>query len=108
MTSSKTTTATVLYPPTDFNMQYYLSSHMPMVMGKFKEFGMTGYNVTRLDSAVDGSASEYSVQCILEFSTGVEGIQKALSTHSDEVLGDIKNFSKDNPKIFVGDVVGKN
>lgn len=107
MSSSKTTTMNVLYPPTEFNMDYYMSSHMPMVLDKFKSYGMTGYTVTKLEHAVDGSPSEYGVLAVLEWTTGAEGIQKALGDHGEQVLGDIPNFTKDNPKIFVGTMTGR-
>ncbi|KAK5012487.1 hypothetical protein LTR60_004354, partial [Cryomyces antarcticus] len=63
-------TATVLYPQTsdsDFKLDYYLSSHMPMVMKHFGPHGMTGYNVTKITGTPSGDKAEYSIQCILQF-----------------------------------------
>ncbi|TKA35706.1 hypothetical protein B0A49_07092 [Cryomyces minteri] len=103
-------TATVLYPQTsdsDFKLDYYLSSHMPMVMKHFGPHGMTGYNVTKLTGTPSGDKSEYSVQCILQFEQA-DQIPKALAAEGATVMGDIPNFSNKQPVIFLGEVVGTN
>ncbi len=67
ISTTTTTTAmaetTVLYPKgTKFNMDYYLSSHMPLVGNSFKSKGLKGWKV--LDF---GSEAEYCVQATLEW-----------------------------------------
>lgn len=98
---------TVLYPAdADFNMDYYLSSHMPMVFDKFGPHGMTGYRVLKLTGTASGDAAPYSVQATLMF-RNQEGFQSALQAEAGPVLGDIPNFSDKEPVLIVGDVVGE-
>ncbi len=106
-TSKAAAIATVLYPAdADFKLEYYLKSHMPMVMTKFKSHGMTGWKVTKLNGTASGGASPYSIQCELKFKKA-DGIPAALKEHGQEVMADIPNFSNKEPVIVLGDVVGK-
>ncbi|EON63437.1 hypothetical protein W97_02664 [Coniosporium apollinis CBS 100218] len=99
---------TVLYPQTSdatFDLDYYLSSHMPFVQEKFGPHGMTGYRVAKLVGTATGDESPHSVCCTLEFGS-VEEFQNALKAEAGPVLGDVKNFSNKDPVLLVGDVVG--
>jgi len=97
---------TVLYPAdASFKLDYYLSSHMPMVLEKFGPHGMTGYRVLKLTGTASGDPAPYSIQATLMFKDE-EGYQTALKNEAGPVLGDIPNFSDKNPILITGDVVG--
>ena len=95
-------TATVLYPKgTEFNMDYYMSSHMPMVEKKWSQYGLKSWKVIDF-----GKDAEYCVQATLEFGS-VEDFQNAGgSEEAKEVMGDVKNFSDKSPLIIHGKVQG--
>ena len=99
-------TITVLYPNGGtFNMDYYLQSHMTMVHTKMKEFGLTGYRVTKNTSTADGSESPYAVTCEL-YLDSLEEFQKGMGDHGPQILGDIPNFSDKQPILLAGEVTG--
>jgi len=94
-------TATVLYPAgPSFNLDYYLTSHMPMVVKLWGEFGLTGYTISK---PTDGP---YQLLCVLNFNS-LEGFQKAASSPAAKtVMGDITNYTTAEAVISFGEVVG--
>ena len=65
-------------------------------MGK----GMTRWQVTELDPK-----SGYTVQCVLEWESE-EAFGKAMEEDDAKIMGDIPNYTKGKPVIYVGKVVG--
>ena len=122
-------TITVLYPPGDFDMDYYLKKHMPLVQEHWHARGLKGYRVTKITAEASGGEPPYSVQCILDFDSA-EAFQKAIEADGPTILGtstdscrrklwripstsdanncsgDIPNFTKTQPTIIIGDVQG--
>ncbi|KAF2091880.1 hypothetical protein K490DRAFT_30888 [Saccharata proteae CBS 121410] len=95
---------TVLYPNVSdatFNLEYYLSSHMPMVQKEFGAHGMKGWRVQKYVGR-----SPYSMQATLEFENQ-EQFKNALQHAAGPVLGDVPNFSNKSPVLMVGEVVGE-
>ncbi len=94
--ASKQAVLNVIYPKeavSDFNMDYYLKTHMPLVEKIWGPFGLKSWSVVTLDPA-----SGFHVQAFLVFES-VEAFQKA---PTDEVLGDIKNFTSATPLKWFG------
>lgn len=97
---------TVLYPgDAKFNMQYYLSSHMPLVKRLWTPHGLKSYRVLSLVATPSGDKPPYGVQCALEFTTREE-FEGALKACAPEVLGDVPNFSDRDPILMIGEQVG--
>ncbi|KAF3767321.1 hypothetical protein M406DRAFT_355536 [Cryphonectria parasitica EP155] len=100
---SSSATVTVLYPAKEgytFDMDYYLKTHMPLVTSKWTSFGLKQYYVTDLRN----EAQPYSVQATLIWDD-LEGFAKGGQAHGAEVMGDIKNFSSEQPIIIKGGVL---
>ncbi|WPG98084.1 Hypothetical protein R9X50_00087000 [Acrodontium crateriforme] len=95
-------TVTVLYPAgAKFNMDYYLSTHMPLVKEKWGPDGLTSYKVLKFNDN-----APYSVQATLEFES-LEAFQKAAGgPHTAEILGDVPNFSDKEPVLMPASIVG--
>ncbi|KAF2771118.1 hypothetical protein EJ03DRAFT_45811 [Teratosphaeria nubilosa] len=94
--------ATVLYPKgAKFNMDYYLSTHMPLVQSKWGQYGLTGWKVLQFREE-----DPYIVQATLEFQTTDAFGKAAAGPEVAEVMADIKNFSDKEPVIMPGSVVG--
>lgn len=99
---SKKAQVTVLYAEgVKFDMDYYLSSHMPMVLSKWKDAGMTGYSVLKF---ADGAP--YAVQATLNFKSLADFQAAAGGEHTKEILGDVKNFSDKEPTLMPAEVEG--
>ena len=101
-------TVTVLYPNADdatFDMDYYLTRHMPMVMERFGAHGMTGWRVERITGAPGGARAPFGVKAVLEFGSA-EGFAAALAAEGGTVIGDVPNFTDLKPQFLIGEVVG--
>ncbi|KAJ4355177.1 hypothetical protein N0V95_003137 [Ascochyta clinopodiicola] len=92
----------VLYPRKDgskFDLDYYHSTHMPLVKGKWTPLGLKSFSIIQL--APD---NQYSIGAILDFDSQ-ESVGKAMADPSaKEVMGDIPNFSSEQPVIVGGNV----
>lgn len=76
--ATMSTRTTILYPVKEgakFDMDYCLSTHMPLVMKHWKQYGLQGYEITQFN-AIDGQKLQYSVQCILKWEKP-ESVEKA-------------------------------
>ena len=97
---------TVLYPnvaEATFDMDYYLTKHMPMVMERFGTHGMSGWRVVRF--AGPPGRTPFSVMATLDFGS-TDGIKAALEAEGGPVLADVPNFSNQAAVLMIGDAVG--
>ncbi|KAH7076369.1 hypothetical protein BKA63DRAFT_281274 [Paraphoma chrysanthemicola] len=95
----------VAYPRKDgstFDKQYYLSTHMPLVAKHWKKHGLKSYTVTELNA--DGP---YSYSVVMDFES-LEGFGAAAADpNTKEVMGDVANFSSEQPVLLHGGVIGR-
>ncbi len=101
------TTITVMYEnvaDATFDLDYYLTKHMPLVDEKFKPFGIKGWRVLKAVGAPFGEPM-YSIIATLEFDTP-EQFKAAVAAEGGPVFGDVPNFSNKEPVVVIGDVVG--
>lgn len=95
-------TVTVLYPAdAKFDMDYYMSSHMPLVQKRWGPEGLTSWKVLKF-----GDGASKSVQATLEFESPAKFHAAAGGEHTAEIMGDVKNFSDKEPELMMGEVVG--
>jgi uncharacterized protein (TIGR02118 family) len=52
-----------------FDLEYYMSKHMPLVDAKFKPFGIKGWRVLKAVGTPTGEKPLYSIIANLEFDT---------------------------------------
>lgn len=93
---------TILYPKTStstFDMEYYLSKHMPLVQEKWGSKGLQSWSIAKVDPA-----SGYCVHASLVFQS-VEAFQTAAKEDGPSVMGDVQNFSSEHPLMVVGEQV---
>jgi uncharacterized protein (TIGR02118 family) len=99
-------TVNVLYPNKDgtkFDMNYYLSSHIPMVK-RLLGSALKGCVVEQgLGGGAPGSKAEFTTLCHLRFDS-VESFQKAFGPHAAEIQNDIPNYTNSPPIIQVSDI----
>jgi len=95
-------TVTVLYPKgVKFNMDYYMSTHMPLVQSKWSQYGLTSWKVLKF-----GEDAPYLVQATLEFKSMDDFHKAGAGPEVGDVMADVKNFSDKEPVLMPGDVVG--
>jgi uncharacterized protein (TIGR02118 family) len=99
-------TVNVLYPNEDgakFDMNYYLTSHIPMVK-RVLGSALKGVVVEQgLGGGAPGTKAEYSTLCHLRFDS-VEAFQAAFGPHAADIQNDIANYSSVPPVIQISDV----
>jgi uncharacterized protein (TIGR02118 family) len=91
----------VLYPvtpDTTFDMDYYLTSHVPLVRRLLEPMGLRDTRV--LTSAPD---SPYPVIAELTFDD-LDSLNAALAAHGAETQDDIPNFTNVTPLIQISEV----
>jgi len=100
---------TALWPKTNdshFDMDYYLSKHVPMTKAKFQSLGIPVE--TEVDEGLGGltpgEPAPYAAIGYLLFEN-LEDLQKGLATHGAEIMADIPNFTNVQPQIQVGSIV---
>ena len=99
-------TVNVLYANQDgakFDMNYYLTSHIPMVK-RLLGGALKGCVVEQgLGGAAPGSKAEFATLCHLRFDS-VDAFQKAFGPHAAEITGDIPNYTNVQPVIQISDI----
>ena len=96
----------VLYPGgagNTFNMDYYLSHHIPMVRAKLGTACTSAAVEQGLGGATPGSPPAFSAMGHLYFDS-VEAFQEAFSPHVAAIMGDIANYTNVQPTIQVSEV----
>jgi len=96
----------VLYPNNEgsnFDMQYYLEKHIPMVR---KKLGAACKNVA-VEQGLGGGAPDapaaYSAMGHLYFDS-VETFQTAFGPHAEAIMADIPNYTNVQPAVQVSEV----
>ena len=96
----------VLYPKspdTKFDMNYYLTKHIPMVKQKV---GSACKNVA-VEEGVAGGAegvpAAYLAMAHLTFDS-VDAFQKAFGPHADAIMGDVPNYTNTQPTVQISHI----
>ena len=96
----------VLYPNnagSTFDMDYYLSKHMPMV-GERMGSALKGMTVDQgVSGGLPGSQPPYRALTTLMFDS-VDAFQAAFTPHSAEILADISAFTNVAPTLQISQV----
>ena len=99
-------TVTVLYPNKEgakFDLDYYLSKHIPMVKRLIGAPLKAVVVEQGLGGAAPGSKAAYSVVCHLRFDS-VEAFQQSFGPHAGTIQGDVRNYSSVEPTVQISDV----
>lgn len=96
----------VVYPRTsgtNFDYDYYRNTHMPLVLNRWGNAGLTGGEALLGQAAPDGAEAPYFAIGIIHFDTA-ESLQAALTgEHAPEIIGDIRNFTDAEPAIQINE-----
>ncbi|HWI26492.1 MAG TPA: EthD family reductase [Stellaceae bacterium] len=97
---------TVLYPygaNAKFNMDYYVTKHMPMVRQKFGA-ACKGIAVDQgVAGGTPGAPPSFVAMGHLLFDS-VEAFQKAMAPHAAEVMADVANYTSIEPVLLISEV----
>ena len=93
----------VLYPNTagaTFDMDYYLTNHMPMVKQKLGAACKSMAVEEGIAGGAPGAPAAYVAMGHLYFDS-VEAFQTAFAPHAQAILGDIPNYTNTQPTIQI-------
>ena len=93
----------VLYPNTagaKFDMDYYLTKHMPMVKQKLGAACKSMAVEEGIAGGGPGAPATYAVMAHLGFDS-VDAFQVAFAPHAQAILGDIPNYTDTQPTIQI-------
>lgn len=95
---------TALYPKTadsQFDLDYYLTTHLPLVNQLLIPFGLTSVDLRAgLAGGEPNSPPTFDLICYLNFDS-VEALQQAMTTQGAELAADVPNFSNMQPIIQI-------
>ena len=90
---------------TRFDLDDYMTDHMPSVGEKFKPFGIEGWRVLKAVGTPFGGRPAYSIIANLEFDAA-DQFRAAVAAESGPVFGEVPNFTNKSPVVVIGDLVG--
>jgi hypothetical protein len=85
--ATKPTYTTILYPKeknSQFNMDYFLEIHMPLVVKHWGPYGLVGYDVVQFH-ATDEQELQFTVQCTLKWSNP-ESVKKMMQSPEAKIV----------------------
>ncbi|GGY26662.1 EthD family reductase [Paludibacterium paludis] len=102
-------TISILYPSAPgarFDMDYYLSTHMPMAVACLGGHpGYLGVSVSRGEATLpSGSPAAFVAICEFRFASR-EAFMEAFAPHAERLQGDLPNYTDILPLIQAGQVV---
>lgn len=92
---------TIMYPRTDdstFDMDYYVSSHMPMFAESIGD-ACQGWG------AVSFPKGKYTAMGWLMV-TDRDALNAGLQAHGANIMGDVPNYTNVEPEMLIGEVAG--
>lgn len=92
--------------PLKFNMDYYLSGHLPIIERLWGPYGLKSWKINQFQNPcpLTGATPPYLVQTTCTFDT-FENFKLALENGSEESKADLDNFSNVFPQIWIGEGV---
>jgi uncharacterized protein (TIGR02118 family) len=98
---------TVMYPAgaqTKFDLDYYLSKHMPLVRERWTPHGLTNTQVVKGVSKPDGSAPDFQMMALLTFGS-LDNFKAAGKAHGREIFADIPNFTDTQATVQISEIL---
>jgi uncharacterized protein (TIGR02118 family) len=98
---------TVMYPAgaeTKFDLDYYLSKHIPLVKERWTPHGLTNAQVVKGIGKPDGSAPDYQMMALLTFGS-LDNFRAAGKAHGREIFADIPNFTDTQATVQISEIL---
>jgi uncharacterized protein (TIGR02118 family) len=92
---------TILYPKTEdstFDMDYYTSSHMPL-LAKAMGDGCKGWGAATVMSDKHAAIGWILIDSMETFNAG-------MGAHGAEIMADVANYTNQQPEVIMGEVTG--
>ena len=98
----------VLYPNAPgkkFDLDYYVKNHMELVRQRFGDAGLIRIEIDKgVATTEPGKPAPFQAIGYLYFNSLTE-YQQTLATHSEEMMGDIPNYTDIQPYIQISEIL---
>jgi len=91
-------------PEANFNEEYYLRTHIPLVKERWRAMGLEDVRVLKPIGTPDGSTPAFRAIALLTFRS-LQDFQDAGKVHGAEIFGDIPKFTSVKPILQINEVV---
>lgn len=99
---------TVMYPnkeDTSFNMEYYLSHHMPLAERIWKPFGFLKWELVEAVAELDGAKGPFYTFNVLTWRDEASYLKANAAPESSEIWDDLPNVCNHSPIVVMGNLV---
>jgi uncharacterized protein (TIGR02118 family) len=99
----------ILYPNQPgkkFDMDYYLSKHMPFVRQKLDPLGLLKVEVDKGVATMQPGAPAPFVAIGHMYFNSMGDFQKAFGAHAEELMADVPNYTDIGMQVQISEVVG--
>jgi uncharacterized protein (TIGR02118 family) len=88
-----------------YDIDYYTSHHMPLILKDWEKYGVIGWNVRTFTPGPDGSAPQFAFGSDV-FWKSMDELEAAFKgSEAAAIMGDVPNFSNKAPIFLYGNVV---
>ena len=97
----------VMYPneSDQFDMDYYLNKHIPLVRQLLDSFGLVRTEVDKgIGTQEPGAPAPYAIIAHLIFNS-IEEMGKGLGAHDPELAADVPNFTDIKPQFQISEMI---
>ncbi|MBA3678479.1 MAG: EthD family reductase [Sphingosinicella sp.] len=90
-----------------FDYDYYEKTHLPLVMRRWRDAGVSGAEAMRGVSTLDGKEAAFFAVALIRFESFDRFREAFAGEHAAEIVGDIANFTNVRPSIQVNEKIGR-
>jgi uncharacterized protein (TIGR02118 family) len=91
-------------PAAEFDFDYYINVHFPMVLELLKPYGALRFEVNKgIGDGANGSPSFIAIGHLIMES--LDGFQKGMEAHAQQILSDVKNYTNLAPTLQVSEIL---
>jgi uncharacterized protein (TIGR02118 family) len=99
----------VLYPNESgkkFDHDYFVNKHMKLVRDRLGAFGLVRTEVDKgVASGAPGAPAPYVAVGHVYFNA-LDGFQKGMGQHGQEIMGDVPNYTNIQPQVQISEIIG--
>jgi len=90
----------------DFNFEYYLNQHMPLVEKLYSEFGLKSWQVDE-GKSLSSKHPAPTVAAAYMFFDSIDSVKAAFKNKGAEVMEDTKNFTNIEPSVTISEIAAE-
>ncbi|KAF9630630.1 hypothetical protein BFW01_g1192 [Lasiodiplodia theobromae] len=103
-------TSTILYPNTpgkNFDLEYYLNTHMPLTEKIWGPLGLTSWRVVEFKAGADGGPPPYRLKTETVWESREKLDAAVANEQTRTIFGDVVNFTDEAWVGMLGEEVGR-